>query len=58
MKVKEIMKKVVTISRKATIKEAAALMSKKGIGFSNYCGRQDNPRHYYRKGHYKIPFTF
>ncbi len=32
MKVKEIMKKIVTIDRKATIKEAAAIMSKKSIG--------------------------
>ena len=32
MKVKEIMKKVVTIDRKATIKHAASLMSKKNIG--------------------------
>ncbi len=32
MKVKEIMKKVVTIDRRATIKHAASLMSKKNIG--------------------------
>jgi len=32
MKVKEIMKKVVTIDRQATIKKAASLMSKKNIG--------------------------
>ncbi|MEM4152835.1 MAG: CBS domain-containing protein [Candidatus Pacearchaeota archaeon] len=32
MKVKDIMKKVVTVDRKATIKEASALMSKKNIG--------------------------
>lgn len=32
MKVKEIMKKVVTIEGNATVKEASALMSKKNIG--------------------------
>lgn len=32
MKVKEIMKKVVTINKRATIKAASALMSKKNIG--------------------------
>lgn len=32
MKVKEIMKKAITIDRKATVKEASALMSKKNIG--------------------------
>lgn len=32
MKVKEIMKKVVTIERDSTIKQAASLMSKKNIG--------------------------
>lgn len=32
MRVKEIMKKVITIDRRATVKEAASLMSKKGIG--------------------------
>jgi CBS domain-containing protein len=32
MKVKDIMKKIVTIDRRATIKEAAAIMSKKCIG--------------------------
>ena len=32
MQVKEIMKRVVTIDRKATIRQASSLMSKKGIG--------------------------
>jgi len=32
MKVKEIMKKVITVNSKITLKEAATIMSKKGIG--------------------------